>query len=103
MLRIGINLIKVDYNRETVIVHHLADDVTGRPLPVCGADIDDLTDGGPADGLLADIERGREPLFDDDSSRCADAAKPSTSRRGPKRRSPRGAWHAGAGKRPAGN
>jgi hypothetical protein len=44
---------------------HLTDDVTGTPLPICGADIENLMGGGPADGLLADIKHGRDPLFSD--------------------------------------
>lgn len=91
MLGIGINLIKADYNRTTVFVHHLTDDITGTPLSICGADIENLMGGGPADGLLADITRGREPLFSDDSSRMCERCRaiylsPGTEEQKSKRR-----------------
>lgn len=69
MLAIGVNHSKEDFNRTTIFVHHLTDDVTSEALPMCGADIESLMSGRPADGLLADIRRGRDPLFSDNSSR----------------------------------
>jgi transcription elongation factor Elf1 len=75
MLAIGVNHSKEDFNRMIVYVHHLTDDVTGEPLPICGTDIENLMGGGPADGLLEDIKRGRDPLFSDDSSRMCERCR----------------------------
>lgn len=69
MLGVGINVVSADYNRRTVIVHHLTDDISGQPLPICGADITDLSNDGDATGLLEDIRLGKEKLFSDESSR----------------------------------
>lgn len=75
MLAIGINLVKVDYNRETVLVHHLTDDVTGKALPICGAGTENLMSERDAEGLLEDIKRGRDPLFGDNSSRMCERCR----------------------------
>lgn len=70
MLSIGINLVTTDFNRKEVLVYHICDDVTGKVLPICGADIE-LSDNGDATSLIEDIRKGvvppfPEPRFDDD-------------------------------------
>lgn len=64
MLSIGINLVTTDFNRKEVLVYHVCDDVTGKVLPVCGADIE-LSDDGDATRLIEEIRRGVVPLFPD--------------------------------------
>lgn len=44
--------------------YHVCDDVTGKVLPVCGADIE-LSNDGDATGLIEQIGRGVAPLFPD--------------------------------------
>jgi hypothetical protein len=64
MLSIGINLVTTDFNRKELLVYHVCDDVTGKVLPVCGADIE-LSDDGDASSLIEEIKRGVVPLFPD--------------------------------------
>ena len=64
MLSIGINLVSTDFNRKEVLVYHICDDVTGKVLPVCGADIE-LSDDGDATSLIEDIRRGVVPPLPD--------------------------------------
>jgi hypothetical protein len=64
MLSIGINLVTTDFNRKEVLVYHLCDDVTGKVLPVCGADIE-LSDNGDATSLIEKIRSGAVPLIPD--------------------------------------
>lgn len=71
MLSIGVNLKKVDYNRKTVIVHHVTDDVTGSALSVCGAKIDNLLPGIDADYILEKLSQDDVSYFrDDDDVLC---------------------------------
>lgn len=74
MLSIGVHLITTDYNRKSVLVHHLLDDVTGKPLPICGADLELHSDGDAADFVEA-IQRGDEPISNDDSERMCGRCK----------------------------
>lgn len=64
MLSIGVNLVTTDFNRKEVLVYHICDDVTGKVLPVCGADIE-LSDNGDATGLIEEIRRGVVPPLSD--------------------------------------
>lgn len=61
MLSLGINVKKVDFNRKTILVYHIADDVTGKPTPICGAKIDSLSDSPDIDYILANLDK---PDFD---------------------------------------
>lgn len=74
MLSIGVHVITTDYNRRTVLVHHLLDDVTGKPLPICGADIELNNDGDAADFVEA-FQRGDDPVSKDDSERMCGRCK----------------------------
>src|SRR5215211_5658656 len=74
MLSIGVHLITTDYNRRSVLVHHLLDDVTGEPLPICGADLEPRSDGDAGDFVEA-IQRGAEPMSKDDSERMCGRCK----------------------------
>jgi hypothetical protein len=64
MLSIGINLVTTDFNRKDVLVYHICDDVTGKVLPVCGADIE-LSDNGDATSLIEEIRTGVVPPLPD--------------------------------------
>jgi len=76
MLRVGVNSVGTDYNRETVYVHHLTDEIAGKTIPICGADIFSLIDGGDADSMIDLITRGQKPFSDDGSSRmCVRCAR----------------------------
>jgi len=68
MLEIGVHVVTVDYNRTTILVHHLTDDVTGVRRPICGTEIDKLFNEGDPNYLLEKIRCGTTPLFDDASS-----------------------------------
>jgi hypothetical protein len=69
MLKLGVNSVGTDYNRKTIYVHHITDDITGKSVPICGADIYDFTDGGEAEPYLAILNQGRNPFDGDTSSR----------------------------------
>jgi hypothetical protein len=74
MLSIGVHVITTDYNRRTVLVHHLLDDVTGKPLPICGADVE-LNNDGDASDLVEAFQRGDDPVSKDDSERMCGRCK----------------------------
>jgi hypothetical protein len=74
MLSIGVHVITTDYNRRTVLVHHLLDNVTGKPLPICGADIE-LKNDGDATDLVEAFQRGDDPVSKDDSEQITEEEK----------------------------
>jgi transcription elongation factor Elf1 len=75
MLRVGVNYAKVNYDREEIFVHHLTDDVTGKPIPICGAGLYDLTDAGDADSLIETIKQGWKPFDTSESSRVCERCR----------------------------
>ncbi len=72
MLSVGINVKKVDFNRKTMLVYHVTDDVTGNPLPICGAKIDSLVSGSDVEYILTNLGREDFDYFkSDDSMMCS--------------------------------
>jgi hypothetical protein len=75
MLSIGVNLKKVDYNRKDVIVHHVTDDITGKPLPICGAKVDNLLSGIDAEYVLENLGRADFDYFRDETDLICERCK----------------------------
>jgi len=63
MLSIGVNFRRIDYNRKGVMVHHVTDDIVGKPLPICGANADNLLSCDDAEYVLENLGRADFDYF----------------------------------------
>lgn len=75
MLRVAVSYRKVNYNRDELFVYHLTDNITGKPIPICGIDAYDLTDEDEVDWLLQRIRERRNPIIDYERSRICERCR----------------------------
>ncbi len=75
MLSVKINVKKVDFNREILLVHHITDDVTGQAVPICGAKVDSLVGGCDEEYILENLGKPGFDYFKNDDEMCSRCAK----------------------------
>lgn len=70
-----VNVKKINFNQDTVLVYHITDDVTGSPKPICGARPKSLSSVGDLDEYVKNFTGIPSPVNTDDQYcvRCSKA------------------------------